>query len=112
MDNQLYNEGKTLMTEGAFEEAASKFAQSAASSPHFKTLELLGECHAKLGRFQDAVVPLAAATTLNLQSRAPALLAEVFEQLGDRERAIAMARLAIERSAVNKQAQAVLSRLS
>lgn len=58
-----------------------------------------------------AIVPLAAAVTLNNQSRAPALLSEVFEQLGARDRAVEMGRLALERSGVNKRAQAVIDRL-
>ena len=84
-----------------FDQAIAAFSQSVLISPHFKTFELLGECLFELGRLQEAVVPLAAATTLNRQSRAPALLAEVFERLGDRDRAVEMARLAIERSAAN-----------
>jgi Flp pilus assembly protein TadD len=110
-DNDLYDQGRALMDARAFDQAVLVFSRSAAVSPHFKTLELLGECFMELGRFHEAVVPLAAAVTLNRQSRAPALLAEVFERLGDREGAVEMAKLAIERSAVNKRAQAVIDRL-
>jgi tetratricopeptide (TPR) repeat protein len=108
---ELYDQGRALMESGALAEAAEAFSQSAAEDPHFKTLELLGECYAKLDRLKDAIVPLAAAAALNRQSRAPALLAEVFEQLGQREDAIEMARLAIQRSGNNKRAWAVLHRL-
>jgi tetratricopeptide (TPR) repeat protein len=108
----LYEMGRALMEEGSLEQAAAIFAQSAATDPHFKTLELLGECYAKLNRFHDAVIPLAAAVTLNQQSRAPALLAEVFEKLGDCDRAIEMAKLAIARSADNKRARGVIERLA
>jgi len=110
-DRELYQEGRSLMDAGAFDQAAVVLSQSATARPHFKTLELLGECYTKLGRFQEAVPPLTAAVALNMQSRAAALLAEVFEKLGDRDDAIAMARTALERSPDNKRAQRVIERL-
>ena len=66
------------MDAGRIEQEVALFEQSAAISPHFKTLELLGECLIALDRLQDSIVPLAAAATLNSGVRAPALLAEVF----------------------------------
>ena len=107
----LYEEGRSRMAAGAVDEAIALFRRSAALDPHFKTLELLGECHCRLEQWKEAVAPLAAATTLNRQSRAPALLAEVFEQLGDRDRAIELAHLALSRDGHTKRAKVLLQRL-
>src|SRR5437879_1677275 len=86
------------MAAGNLIDAVGAFRRSINASPHFKTLELLGECYARLGKFTRAIVPLAAATALNRQSRAPALLAEVFEKLGHSDQAAEMAHVALERS--------------
>ena len=100
------------MDSGRFEEAVALFEQSVAISPHFKTLELLGECLVALGRLQVAIVPLAAAATLNNGSRAPALLAEVFlqtDQIYDAER---MVEIALNRDPANKRAVSVKNTLA
>ena len=107
---QLYDAARARMDAGALEEAIELFQRSIDLRPHFKTLELLGECAVRLGRLREAIVPLAAATALNSQSRAPSLLAEVFERLGNHDEAAGMAQLAIERDSNNKRAQAVLAR--
>jgi hypothetical protein len=71
-------------------------------------LELLGECLVSLGRLRDAVVPLAAATSLSEQSRAPALLADLMRRLGDVDAAVRFARLALQRALDNKSARVLL----
>jgi hypothetical protein len=80
---------------------------SADALPHFKTLELLGEAWLRSGNPRRAVVPLAAATTLNLQVRAPSLLAEALLELGDEREAHRIARLALDRDPNNKKARSV-----
>jgi tetratricopeptide (TPR) repeat protein len=67
---RLYREGRRFMDAGAWEQAIQRFTASVEAAPHFKTLELLGECFLELGRPKDAVVPLAAAARLNPQPRA------------------------------------------
>ncbi len=104
----LYEEARSRMAAGQHHEAVSLFQQSASLDPHFKTLELLGECHLKLERFSEAVIPLAAATALNKQVRAPALLAQAFFRLGDRPSAREFAKLALSREPNNRKAQGVL----
>jgi tetratricopeptide (TPR) repeat protein len=111
-DRELYETGRAHMDAGRLREAVEAFRLSADASPHFKTLELLGECYLRLGEHDRAIVPLAAATTLNLQSRAPSILAEVFERLGNLDRAEEMARVALSRDGANKRAQGVLARLA
>jgi uncharacterized protein (TIGR00725 family) len=97
--HELYEQGRAHLKAGRLQEAVEAFRSSAEVSPHFKTLELLGECYVLLGEPKRAIVPLAAASTLNEQSRAPSLLAQAFKQLGDAQRAAEMARFALARDA-------------
>jgi len=66
----LYDEGRALIEVGDLQQAVERLKQSVELGPHFKTLELLGECLLKLRRPLEAIVPLAAASTLNNQVRA------------------------------------------
>jgi tetratricopeptide (TPR) repeat protein len=56
------------------------------------------------GRLAEAVVPLAAATTLNRQGIAPTLLAEVLLKLNDPTKAKEILELALERQPTYKRA--------
>jgi len=102
-----YEEGRRLFESGDFAGAIEKFQASILHSPHFKSLELLGEAYLRLGRPSHAIVPLAAATTLNSQVRAPSLLAEALLAVGERLRAHEVAKLALDRDATNKKARSV-----
>lgn len=95
------------MERGRYAEAAGLLQESIALDPHFQSLEMLGECFVQLKRLCAAIVPLAAATTLNKGVRAPALLAEVFLQLGEYHDAQALAETALSRSATNTMALVV-----
>jgi tetratricopeptide (TPR) repeat protein len=94
---ERYRKARELMSQGQFEEAAALFEQNIKEHPHFKELELLGECFIRLGRLQEAIVPLAAATTLNDGVRAPSLLAEAYSLLGRLHEAGRMADITLER---------------
>ena len=100
------------MDAGRIEEAVALFEQSTAVSPHFKTLELLGECLIALGRLQSAIIPLAAAATLNNGSRAPALLTGVFLQMNQAYDAERMVEIALNRDPANKKALTVKDALA
>src|SRR5262245_5090751 len=100
----FYQKGRDLMEQGRLEEAIVHFRQSIAADPHFKSLELLGECLMRLDRHCEAVVPLAAATSLNRGVRAPSLLAEVFTKLGQFHDANEMADIALSRDPKNQRA--------
>jgi tetratricopeptide (TPR) repeat protein len=102
--DDLYHRGREAMEAGALDEAVARFRESAAEWPHFKTLELLGECLLRLGRPREAIVPLAAATALNRQARAPMLLARAFLELGTYRDAFDQAEEALRRAPDNKQA--------
>ncbi|MCI5064540.1 hypothetical protein MRY87_02315 [bacterium] len=109
---QRYEKARSCMDAGNFSQAAVLFQESIALSVHAKALELLGECLCKTGDFQQAIVPLAAATTLNNQGRAPALLAEVFLHLGEVSDAQAVAEIALQRDKGNKKALHVIEKIS
>ncbi len=106
-----YQEARRLMDQGLYEKAITLFEQNIKSEPHFKELELLGECLMRLERLVEAIIPLAAATTLNQGVRAPSLLAEVFYSLGKTHEANAMAELALRRDPNNRRALQVKRQL-
>jgi len=106
---KAYEAGREAMGSGDYLRAVEEFQSSVRESPHFKTLELLGECYMKLGRFRDAVVPLAAAATLNNQVRAPALLAKALLEIGEGSRAREIAQDVLTRADGNKVAIEVLN---
>ena len=61
----------------------------------------------EVGQWLEAIVPLAAATTLNRGVRAPSLLAEVFMHLEEWPDAEALAAIALSRGPNNKRARHV-----
>jgi tetratricopeptide (TPR) repeat protein len=80
---ELFLEGRLAHERGDYHCAVAIFRQSLEIAVHFKTLELLGESLCRLGKHQESIVPLAAATGLNRGSRSPCLLAESFAALHD-----------------------------
>ncbi|MDX2199052.1 MAG: tetratricopeptide repeat protein [Phycisphaerae bacterium] len=56
----LYVDGRAAIDAGEFEQAIELLTQSLRLHPHAKTLELLGECHLKLGRPFEALMHAAA----------------------------------------------------
>ncbi len=104
---ELYDSGRLFLERAQLDEGIHDFEESAALLPHFKTLELLGEAWLKKGMPLRAVVPLAAATSLNDQVRAPSLLAEALLALGEELEAHRMAKVALGRDANNRRAKAV-----
>ena len=102
--SELFQKARVLMDEKKFDEAAKLFQQSISLNPHFKSLELLGECFIRLDRLQEAIIPLAAAITLNRGVRASALLAKVFLDLENYGMAKDLADTALTRDPHNKTA--------
>ena len=101
--SENYQVARKLMDEGKFEEAIMTFKQNVEIEPHFKDLELMGECLILLGRLTEAIVPLAAATTLNKGVRAPRLLAELYLQMGNMHEAKAIAEIVLGRAPNNRK---------
>lgn len=107
----LYRKARELMDNNRFEEAVSLFEKSLILDPHFKTLELLGECYIRLDLLKKAIVPLAAAVTLNSGVRAASLLANLFLKLKHYNAARDMAEIALSRDSENRIAQNVLKEI-
>lgn len=96
--DDLYHHGSVAMERGALVDAIVLFRASIALWPHFKTLELLGECLLRLDQPREAIVPLAAATALHPSSRPPALLAQAYLALGQYPAAVHFADEALART--------------
>jgi len=107
MARELFEAGRAALQANDVDAAIGHLEESIAQSPHFKALELLGEAWLKKGEPRRALVPLAAATTLNAQVRAPSLLAEALLALGNSLEACRIAQLALGRDSSNKKAHAV-----
>ena len=85
----LYYEGKSAMDAGNLHTAIEKFKQSVSLLPHFKTLELLGECLLRRNEFSEAILYLAAAAGLGQNEfRARFLLAKALLAVGEESDAI------------------------
>src|SRR5262245_19167002 len=105
---EAYYAGRALLAAGDVDGAIAQLEASVAGVPHFKALELLGEAWLRKGERARAIIPLAAATTLNRQVRAPSLLAEALAGVGEEIQAHEIARLALERDPNNTKAKDVL----
>jgi len=103
----LYQAGRVHMAAEAFEQAILAFTESIAIYSHFEALELVGECLLVLGKPTQAVVPLAAATALNDQVRAPSLVSQALLAIGDYDRAAKVAATVLGYSSGNRVARAV-----
>jgi tetratricopeptide (TPR) repeat protein len=103
-----HNAGRALLQAGDIDAAITQLELAVATYPHFKSLELLGEAWLRKGEPLRALVPLAAATTLNGQVRAPSLLAEALLAAGEAIDAHRIAELALTRDPKNRKAREVL----
>jgi tetratricopeptide (TPR) repeat protein len=92
--------------------AISLLEESATTDPHFKTLELLGECFLRRKQHRKAVIPLAASVGLGAKPyRALYLLAQALDGLGSRRDAIEKLSEAIEMKPDYKSARDLLETL-
>ena len=106
-----YRLGRVAMKQQRFDNAIELFKESLSLSPHFKALECMGECFLELGRYAEAIVPLAAASALNDQLRAQSLLALALLEFGDSHGAARIASRVVHLSPGNKTALDVLRRI-
>jgi tetratricopeptide (TPR) repeat protein len=89
--------------------AAAKTLQRAVDlNPHPAALERLGDLWLKLNQPERAIVPLAAAATLNPKGGATSALAHAFMRLRRETEAYAMATLALSRRPGDRQALEVI----
>lgn len=76
--------------------AISALEESALLIPHHRTLLELGRLYLKRGERTKAMIALAAASTLNKQPIAPIMLAEIYCELGDYNKAKSLADEALD----------------
>lgn len=89
--------------------AAAKTLQRAVDlDPHPIALELLGDLWVRLNQPERAIIPLAAAVTLDPKGKAATALAHVFMRLRREREAHAMATLALARNPSDRGALEVL----
>ena len=89
---ELYQRGKDAMERCEYESAINYFRDSIEHYPHFKTLELLGECFLFANKPVEAIPPLAAAISLGSNEfRAAYLLSRAFVEIDDFKKALAYA---------------------
>lgn len=105
---ELYLEGKRLYDNSKLEGAIEKFKLSHKAFPHYKSLELWGDCELKRGNPRLAIMPLTASTELNSSIRAKGLLAQAYESIGDIKRAVSLSQEVIRRAHGNKIAKRIL----
>lgn len=108
---QLYSRGKELLKASKFFEAEKLLKESIIKKPHHKTCELLGEVCIKTQKYTEAIVYLAAATTLNKGSRAPSLLAEAFYACNQKHESFTAAYIALSRDPRNRRALEIVARI-
>jgi tetratricopeptide (TPR) repeat protein len=109
----LYYEGRSAMDAGDLHTAVEKFKQSLGLFPHFKALELLGECLLRRNEFPEAILYLAAAAGLGQKEfRAQFLLAKALLAVGEEADAIAQLKEALALNPNYKSAKELLDSLS
>ena len=109
----LYYQGREAMDRGDLQAAVDLFQQSIDLFPHFKTLELQGECLLTLERPTSAIIALAASATLGARPfRALYLLAQALVQIGDNRKAIEKLNEALAMQPDFASAKALLSEIS
>ena len=101
-----YAAGREAMNSSDYARAIKLFEESIRLSPHFKTLELLGECRLKIHQPSEAIVPLAAAVGLGTNAfRAMYLLAQAFSECGDKKTALKYVERALQMNSEFRQAR-------
>ena len=109
----LYYQGREAMDRGDLQAAVDLFQQSIDLFPHFKTLELQGECLLTLERPSSAIIALAASATLGSRPfRSLYLLAQALVQIGDNRKAIEKLNEALAMQPDFASAKALLSEIS
>jgi tetratricopeptide (TPR) repeat protein len=104
----MVHKGQQQAERGDLAAAAKTLQRAVELDPHPAALELLGNIWMKLNQPERAIIPLAAAVTLNQQGAAATALALAFMQLRREREAHAMATIALARRPGDRQALEVL----
>jgi tetratricopeptide (TPR) repeat protein len=105
---RLLHKAKQQSERGELAAAVKTLQRAVDLDPHPVALELLGDLWIKLNQPERAIIPLAAAVTLDPKGAAASALAHVFMRLRREPEAHAMATLALQRRPGDRQALEVL----
>ena len=106
--SRLVHRGQQQADRGDLAAAAKTLQRAVELDPQPAALELLGDLWMKLNQPERAIIPLAAAVTLDRKGGAAATLAHVFMRLRREREAHAMAALALDRRPGDRRALEVL----
>jgi len=106
--SRLVNKARQQAERGELAAAAKTLQRAVDLDPQPAALEMLGELWMKLHQPERAIIPLAAAATLDPKGGGAAALAHVFMRLRREREAHAMATIALERRPGDRQALEVL----
>lgn len=93
-------------------QALAELEAAARLQPNRHTLTRVGEAYLALGRPQDAVIPLAAATGLTDHATPASLLARALFEVGRSAEALLIAQRILRRDPRNSDAMRVMQRLA
>lgn len=109
----LYHEGRKLILSKDFEAAIERLKKSSELIPHFKTLELLGECFLEQKNYSQAIIYLAAAAGLGNKSfRSYFLLAKALLEFDEVDKATEKLNEALRLNPNYREAKNLLSDIS
>ncbi len=106
--SRLVHKAQQQAEKGELAAAVKTLQRAVDLDPHPLALEMLGGLWMKLNQPERAIIPLAAAVTLDVKGGAAAALAHVFMRLRREPEAHAMAALALQRRPGDRQALEVL----
>lgn len=106
--SRLVHKAQQQIAAGDLAAAAKTLQRAVDLDPHPLALELLGDLWMRLNQPERAIIPLAAAVTLDQNGKAATTLAHVFMRLRREREAHAMATLALSRRPGDRGALEVL----
>ena len=106
--NRLVHKAQQQADRGDLSAAVKTLHRAVELDPHPIALALLGDFLVRLGQPERAIIPLAAAVTLDPKGAAASALAHVFMRLRREPEAHAMATIALARRPGDRQALEVL----
>ncbi len=106
--SRLVHKAQQQAEKGELAAAVKTLQRAVDLDPHPVALEMLGSLWMQLNQPERAIIPLAAAVTLDVQGGAAAALAHAFMRLRREHEAHAMAMLALERRPGDRSALEVL----
>lgn len=106
--SRLVHKAQQMSERGEYAAAVKVLQRAVDLDPQPAALQLMGDLWMKLNQPERAIIPLAAAATLDPKGGAAAALAHVFLRLRREPEALAMAKVALARRPGDRQALEVI----